>query len=74
MHTISYFAYLDAGTGSLIIQGLIGLIAGVAVFSRRLIAKATHTLVRMKGGKVAENTDTTVGSTPTGTEPTKKIN
>lgn len=37
MHVISHFAYLDAGTGSLIIQSLIGIVAGVAVFSRRII-------------------------------------
>ena len=41
MHSLNYFAYLDAGTGSLIIQSLIGLAAGVAVFGRRFIANAT---------------------------------
>lgn len=37
MHVISHFAYLDAGTGSLIIQALIGVVAGVAVFARRIL-------------------------------------
>lgn len=36
MHVLNHFAYLDAGTGSLIIQALIGVIAGVAVFFRRI--------------------------------------
>lgn len=31
------FAYLDPGTGSLIIQSLIGVVAGVSVFGRNAI-------------------------------------
>lgn len=42
MHVVNYFAYLDAGTGSLIIQSLVGIAAGVAVFGRRLIGNITH--------------------------------
>lgn len=42
MHSLNYFAYLDAGTGSLIIQSLVGLVAGVAVFGRRTIGGAVH--------------------------------
>jgi hypothetical protein len=38
MHAISLFAYLDAGTGSLIIQAVIGVIAGIGVFWRRIVA------------------------------------
>ena len=37
MHLVNYVAYLDAGTGSLIIQALIGIFAGVALFARRYI-------------------------------------
>lgn len=37
MHSIFHFAYLDPGTGSLLIQSLIGVTAGVAVFGRRAI-------------------------------------
>ena len=37
MHSINFFAYLDAGTGSLIIQSLVGIFAGVALFARRYI-------------------------------------
>ena len=32
-------AYLDPGTGSLIIQSLIGVVAGVAVFGRNAISQ-----------------------------------
>lgn len=42
MHSFNYFAYLDAGTGSLIIQSLVGVVAGVAVFGRRTISGAVH--------------------------------
>lgn len=38
MHIFHQFAYLDAGTGSLIIQSIIGLVAGVTVFGRKAIA------------------------------------
>lgn len=31
------FGYLDPGTGSMIIQAIIGVVAGVAVFGRRVI-------------------------------------
>jgi hypothetical protein len=34
----SVFAYIDPGTGSIVIQSVIGVIAGVAVFGRRVIA------------------------------------
>lgn len=37
MHILSHFAYLDAGTGSLIIQSVIGILAGVAVFWRKIV-------------------------------------
>jgi hypothetical protein len=45
MHIVSHFAYLDAGTGSLIVQSLIGIVAGIAVFWRKLLAS-----VKMKFG------------------------
>ena len=37
MHVIR-FAYLDAGTGSMVIQSLIGIVAGIALFGRKAIA------------------------------------
>lgn len=37
MHVAHFFAYLDPGTGSLIIQSLIGAAAGIAVFGRRTL-------------------------------------
>jgi len=39
-----HFAYLDAGTGSLIIQSIVGLVAGVTVFGRRVIGNFTRKL------------------------------
>jgi hypothetical protein len=52
MHIVSHFAYLDAGTGSLIIQSLIGIVAGIAVFWRKLLAAA-----KLKFGSVFKKTD-----------------
>ncbi len=40
----SLFAYLDPGTGSMLVQSLIGIIAGVGLFGR----KALHS-IRAKG-------------------------
>ncbi|CAN5412422.1 hypothetical protein BH10PAT3_BH10PAT3_8730 [soil metagenome] len=31
------FAYLDAGTGSMVIQSVIGIVAGVGLFGRKAI-------------------------------------
>ncbi|OGL25752.1 hypothetical protein A3E49_03115 [Candidatus Saccharibacteria bacterium RIFCSPHIGHO2_12_FULL_49_19] len=31
------FGYLDAGTGSIIVQSIVGITAGVAVFGRRIL-------------------------------------
>ncbi len=42
MDNLNHFAYLDAGTGSLIVQSIIGVVAGVIVFGRRLIGNASH--------------------------------
>ena len=39
---VEMFAYLDAGTGSLIIQSIVGIAAGVAVFGRRTLSTAVH--------------------------------
>jgi len=33
------FAYLDPGTGSILVQAIIGVGAGVAVFGRRVIGR-----------------------------------
>ncbi len=52
----SLFAYLDAGTGSIIVQAVIGAVAGVTVFGRRFIGSAVHR-VRSLFGK-SEQVDT----------------
>lgn len=42
MDSLFHFAYLDAGTGSLIVQSIIGVAAGVAVFGRRAISSTSR--------------------------------
>jgi hypothetical protein len=54
MHLVFHFAYLDPGTGSLIIQSLIGAIAGVAVFGRRMLAAIK---MKFKKGEPSQTTD-----------------
>lgn len=39
MHSLFDFAYLDPGTGSLLIQSVIGAVAGIGIFGRRAIAQ-----------------------------------
>jgi hypothetical protein len=41
-------AYLDPGTGSIIVQSLIGAIAGIAYFGRHLFSRLLSTLRRKK--------------------------
>lgn len=38
MRLLMYLAYLDPSTGSLIIQSIIGAVAGIGVFGRRAIS------------------------------------
>jgi hypothetical protein len=39
MHSLlNQFGYLDPGTGSIVIQAVVGVVAGVTVFARRRIA------------------------------------
>lgn len=40
MHLLFHFAYIDPATGSLIIQSIIGAVAGIGVFGRRAIGNA----------------------------------
>ncbi len=50
MHYLFNFAYLDAGTGSMVIQSIIGIAAGVALFGRKALSS-----VRLR--KKAKNED-----------------
>lgn len=61
MHELFYFAYLDPGTGSLIIQSLIGAVAGVALFGRRIFYGAK---AKLSGKKPADSTGTAKTTTP----------
>ncbi len=38
------FAYLDPGTGSIVIQSVIGVVAGIGVFGRKAFSRAGHKL------------------------------
>jgi hypothetical protein len=53
MHVLTQFAYLDAGTGSLIIQAVIGAVAAVGVFGRRFIGNIKN---KLTGKGTADNT------------------
>jgi hypothetical protein len=37
-----FFSYLDAGTGSIVVQSLVGIVAGVGVFGRKFISNVSH--------------------------------
>ncbi|HKR82050.1 MAG TPA: hypothetical protein VJR27_03540 [Candidatus Saccharimonadales bacterium] len=37
---VPQFAYLDPGTGSMLIQSFVGVAAGVGIFGRRVIGNA----------------------------------
>jgi hypothetical protein len=45
--TQNAFAYLDPGTGSILLQGIIGTIAGILVFGRLYWAKLKNVLARV---------------------------
>jgi hypothetical protein len=56
MHVL-HFAYLDAGTGSLIIQSIIGVVAGVTVFGRNAISRFSSKMKQVfnsRGGQKSE--------------------
>lgn len=69
MHDIFNFAYLDPGTGSLIIQSLIGAVAGVAVFGRRIFYGAK---AKLTGKRAADTAKTATPSTTDKAAPTTK--
>jgi hypothetical protein len=46
VHIFSYFAYLDPSAGSVVFQSIIGIVAGVGVFGRKVFSGLGH---RVKG-------------------------
>lgn len=45
MHSlVTFLGYLDPATGSIIIQAVVGAVAGIAIFGRRLIGKVVSKL------------------------------
>jgi hypothetical protein len=53
------FAYLDAGTGSMIIQALIAGLVAVPIVFRRQVGNAARAVRRMTGREPEESTSTT---------------
>lgn len=51
------FAYLDPGTGSMIIQGIIGAIAGIMVAGKLYWTKISSFFSRSKGSESSEDKD-----------------
>ena len=43
------FNYLDAGTGSIIVQSIVGVAAGIAVFGRRMLSGVGHKVRSLTG-------------------------
>jgi hypothetical protein len=75
MHHVLYFAYLDPGTGSLIIQSLIGAIAGIAVFGRKIFYSIKLKLTGKKpdtAAKTDASSKTDKANSTTPTDDTKK--
>jgi hypothetical protein len=52
------FAYLDPGTGSLIIQSLIGVIAGVSIFGRNAVRTTVHKVKGLFSGSKSTKAET----------------
>jgi hypothetical protein len=43
MHSFfNHVGYLDPGTGSIIIQAVVGVAAGIAVFGRKMVGTVSH--------------------------------
>jgi hypothetical protein len=59
LRVLTYFAYLDPGTGSVVIQSIIGIVAGVGVFGRKALANAGHKIkgVLSRSEETGKSTD-----------------
>lgn len=42
MHLLNLFAYLDPSSGSIVFQSLIGIVAGIGVFGRKVFSGVGH--------------------------------
>ncbi len=58
MHINILFGYLDAGTGSVVIQSVIGIVAGIGVFGRKVFSGLGHKIKALftseESGKVTK--------------------
>lgn len=50
MHQLFNFAYLDAGTGSMVIQSIIGIVAGVGLFGRKAVTSIRSRVKNKRAG------------------------
>lgn len=51
---LTHVGYLDAGTGSIIIQAIVGVVAGIGLFARRRIAPIFSKIKGLFGKKRAQ--------------------
>lgn len=51
------FAYIDPGTGALLVQGLIGALTAIALFWRRVMAYVRSIFVRESNSEQTASTD-----------------
>jgi hypothetical protein len=42
LHLVNLFAYLDPSSGSVVFQSLIGVVAGIGVFGRKVFSGLGH--------------------------------
>jgi hypothetical protein len=42
LHFVNFFAYLDPSAGSVVFQSIIGVVAGVGVFGRKMFSGIGH--------------------------------
>ena len=54
MTSFDVYAYLDPGTGGLLIQGLVAFLIGAGVFFKSIKLKVLDFFYRMKSGKLRE--------------------
>ncbi len=52
MHSfLTHIGYLDPGTGSIIIQAVVGVAAGIAIFGRKVMSNISHKVRAIFGKK-----------------------
>lgn len=58
MHSfLTHIGYLDPGTGSIIIQAVVGVAAGIAIFGRKMIGNISQKVRAIFGRKDSDKED-----------------